>query len=87
MFAGNHVKNGVTRVAGAIGMAGSALLATPLAFAQKAVDMQGGPAVNQLNLHEPATKIAADIYNLHTGMLVVCTLIFIAVFGAMFYSI
>ncbi len=83
MFAGNHLKNAAATGAAAL----LALLAAPLAWANKSVDMVGGPAVNQLNLHAPATKIAADIYDLHTGMLIVCTLIFIAVFGAMFYSV
>ena len=83
MFAGNHLKNAAATGSAAL----LALLAAPLAWANKSVDMVGGPAVNQLNLHEPATKIAADIYNLHTGMLIVCTVIFIAVFGAMFYSV
>ena len=50
-------------------------------------DMVGGPAVRQLNLHAPATAIAEQIYGLHTFMLVVCSVIFVAVFGAMFYSI
>ena len=83
MFAGNHLKNAAATGSAAL----LALLAAPLAWANKSVDMVGGPAVNQLNLHAPATKIAADIYDLHTGMLIVCTLIFIAVFGAMFYSV
>ena len=87
MFAGNHVKHAVSRGAAGFTLAATALLSAPSAFAQKLVDMEGGPAVNQLNLHAPASKIAADIYDLHTGMLVVCTLIFVAVFGAMFYSI
>ena len=65
---------------------GAMLAAAGPAFAQTR-DMVGGPAVNQLNLHEPASKIAADIYWLHSFMLVVCTLIFVAVFGAMFYSV
>ena len=67
-----------------VGVALTALLAASLAWAG---DMQGGPAVNQLNLQAPVTQVARDIYALHTGMLVVCTLIFLAVFGAMFYSI
>lgn len=50
-------------------------------------DMEGGPKVRQLNLHEPVTKIAAEIYNLHNWMMVVCLVIFCAVFGVMFYSI
>ncbi len=51
------------------------------------VDSQGGPAVRQLNLQQPVTQIAADIYQLHNWMLGICLAIFIAVFGVMFYSI
>ncbi|NML15129.1 cytochrome c oxidase subunit II [Azohydromonas caseinilytica] len=50
-------------------------------------DLPGGPAVNQTNLHPPATRIAAELYWLHNFMLVICTVIFVAVFGVMFYSI
>jgi cytochrome c oxidase subunit 2 len=50
-------------------------------------DLPGGPAVNQLDLHPPASKLAADIVTLHDGMLIVCLVIFVAVFGVMFYSI
>jgi cytochrome c oxidase subunit 2 len=50
-------------------------------------DLPGGPAVNQLNLHPPVTQIAADQAWLHWFMLIVCTVIFIAVFAVMFYSI
>ena len=50
-------------------------------------DLPGGPAVNQFDLHPPASKIAADVITLHNGMLIVCLVIFVAVFGVMFYSI
>ena len=50
-------------------------------------DLPGGPAVNQINLHPPVTKIAADQMWLHNFMLVICLVIFVAVFGVMFYSI
>jgi cytochrome c oxidase subunit II len=50
-------------------------------------DMPGGPKVNQLDLHKPVTQIATDIQWLHNFMLVVCLVIFIAVFGVMFYSV
>ena len=49
--------------------------------------LPGGPAVNQLDLHPPVTQIAADQRWLHYFMLVICTVIFVAVFGVMFYSI
>ncbi len=50
-------------------------------------DMPGGPAVNQLNLVEPATKIAAGQHDIHNVLLWVSLIIFVAVFGVMFYSI
>ncbi|MGZ5713953.1 MAG: cytochrome c oxidase subunit II [Caldimonas sp.] len=63
-------------------------LGTALALPVWAVgDLAGGPAVNQINLHPPASAIAADQQWLHNFMLVICTVIFIAVFGVMFYSI
>jgi cytochrome c oxidase subunit 2 len=50
-------------------------------------DLPGGPARNQIDLHPPVTRIAADVQGLHNFMLVVCAVIFVAVFGVMFYSI
>ncbi|MFC7433608.1 cytochrome c oxidase subunit II [Hydrogenophaga bisanensis] len=56
--------------------------------AQQAVnDLPGGPAVNQLNFHPPVTKIAEEQHWLHWFMLIICTVIFVLVFGVMFYSI
>lgn len=56
-------------------------------LAHAANDLPGGPAVRQLNLQTPVTKIAEEQYFLHTMMLVICTVIFVAVFAVMFYSI
>ncbi|MEP7139991.1 MAG: cytochrome c oxidase subunit II, partial [Caldimonas sp.] len=50
-------------------------------------DLKGGPAVNQIDLQPPGTQIALDQQWLHNYMLIVCTVIFLAVFGVMFYSI
>ncbi|MDP3612011.1 MAG: cytochrome c oxidase subunit II, partial [Rubrivivax sp.] len=50
-------------------------------------DLPGGPAVNQLDLHVPVTKIGEQQVWLHNFMLIVCVVIFVAVFGVMFYSI
>ena len=47
----------------------------------------GGPAVRQLNLAEPVTKIAEQIHWLNWMMLIICTVIFVCVFGVMFYSV
>lgn len=41
----------------------------------------------QLNLQTPATQLARDVYGLHTLILLICVVIFVLVFGAMFYSI
>ena len=66
-------------------MAMAAMLAATAASATG--NLAGGPATNQLDLHPPITKIATEVQNLHYFMLVVCLVIFFAVFGVMFYSI
>jgi cytochrome c oxidase subunit 2 len=66
----------------AAGLASVAALA-----AQEVKDLPGGPAVNQLDLHPPVTRIASDVLTLHYWIMIVCVVIFIAVFGVMFYSI
>ncbi len=50
-------------------------------------DLPGGPAVRQLNLHPPVTRIAEEQISLHWMMMIICTIIFVGVFGVMFYSI
>jgi cytochrome c oxidase subunit 2 len=50
-------------------------------------DLPGGPAVNQLNFAPPVTKIAEQQHWLHWFMMVICAVIFVLVFGVMFYSI
>ena len=62
-----------------------ASLATSAAVAVN--NLPGGPAVNQLDLHPPVTKIAAEQQWLHYYIMAMCVVIFIAVFGVMFYSI
>ena len=64
---------------------GSAVWMTEAAHAVN--DLPGGPAVNQLNFAPPATKIAEEQHWLHWFMMVICTVIFVIVFGVMFYSI
>lgn len=63
-----------------------ALFFSSVAFAQ-IEDMPGGPGVNQLNLTRGVTQISREISDLHWLLLVICALIFIGVFGVMFYSI
>jgi len=50
-------------------------------------DLPGGPAVRQLDLHPPMSRIAHEQHTLHYIVLIICVVIFIAVFGVMFYSI
>ena len=63
-----------------------AMLFAGIASAQ-VKDMPGGPRVNQLNLSEGVSQIARDVVWLHWLMLIICLVIFVAVFGVMFYSI
>src|SRR4051812_239560 len=66
-------------------MLGLAVAASTTAMA--APEMQGRPVEFQLNLQTPVTQIATEINNLHTWMMVVCLVIFVGVFGVMFYSV
>ncbi|MEM5315738.1 cytochrome c oxidase subunit II [Paraburkholderia sp. JHI869] len=50
-------------------------------------DSPGGPAVNEINFQPPVTRIAEELYSLHMMMLLLCAVIFVGVFGVMFYSI
>ena len=83
----NMMKSIFNKIAGTL-LAASAWAATVAFTAAHAVnDLPGGPAVNQLNLHPPVTKIAEEQAWLHWFMLILCTIIFVAVFAVMFYSI
>jgi len=66
-------------------MAGVAAWVATAAYAVN--DLPGGPAVRQLNLHPAVTKIAEEQAWLHWFMLILCTVVFLAVFAVMFYSI
>ncbi len=79
----NMTRLGMQR-AGAIFLSSAAWFSTA---AHAVNDLPGGPAVNQLNLHPAASKIAAQIDWLHWFMMGICVVIFVAVFGVMFYSI
>ena len=50
-------------------------------------NIEGGPAVGELNFQKPVTQIAEQIYWLHNLMMYICLAIFVVVFGVMFYSI
>ena len=66
-------------------LAAGALLTAGAALAVE--NSPGGPAVNEINFQPPVTKIAEELYGLHIFMLIICTVIFIGVFGVMFYSL
>jgi cytochrome c oxidase subunit 2 len=73
---------------GGIGQAGLILGVTLATQAARAVNtLPGGPAVNGLDFPPAVTEIAAEQKWLHYFMLWICTLIFVGVFGVMFYSI
>ncbi len=57
---------------------GSALLAPTVAFAND--------ITTKYNLRTPASEMAQSLYTLHNFLLVVCLVIFVLVFGVMFYS-
>ena len=63
----------------------AAVLVTQSAMAVNS--LPGGPAVRQLDLHPPMTKIAEEQQWLHYVTMIICLVIFVAVFGVMFYSI
>ena len=67
-----------------------AMLAAGAAFsgaAHAVNDLPGGPSVRQLNLPVGVTKIAQEQHFLHTVMMIICTVIFVAVFAVMFLSL
>lgn len=73
------------------GQAARLLAAVGLAWwtrAALAVDnLPGGPSVGQLDFDPAASVIAQEQHSLHYMMLWICGVIFVAVFGVMFYSI
>jgi cytochrome c oxidase subunit 2 len=68
-------------------MLGASLLAAGLPSWADPIDVPGGPAIRELNFQKPVTQIADQIYDLHTLMMIICMVIFVIVFGFMFYSI
>ncbi|MFM8548250.1 MAG: cytochrome c oxidase subunit II [Betaproteobacteria bacterium] len=71
---------------GALGAVIASILVGWSSLALAVKDMPGGPAVHQLNLADPGNAIARGQHLLHDVLMWVCVLIFIAVFGVMFYS-
>ncbi|TVT47546.1 MAG: cytochrome c oxidase subunit II [Denitromonas halophila] len=42
---------------------------------------------SSVNLQTPVTSVATEIYDMHTLMMIICLVIFVAVFGVMFWSV
>ncbi len=82
-----NMKNISNQLASLLSRAGIFAGAWVATAAHAVNDLPGGPAVNQLNLHPPVTKIAEEQQWLHWMMLIICTVVFVAVFAVMFYSI
>jgi len=61
--------------------------AAPAWAQQQAPQLTGRPMEHQLNMQAPVTAVGTEIYGLHTWMMIVCLVIFVAVFGVMFYSV
>ena len=80
----SHLTQQVTQRAATL-LAFTAAWASTAAYAVN--DLPGGPAVRQHNLHPAVTKIAEEQHWLHWFMMIICLVIFVAVFGVMFYSI
>lgn len=81
------MKSIFNRLAGVWLAAGVWAGSAALTAAHAVSDLSGGPAVRQLNLQPAVTRIAQDQAWLHWFMLILCTVIFVAVFTVMFYSI
>jgi cytochrome c oxidase subunit 2 len=47
----------------------------------------GASELSKINLPEPGTKIATEMYDLHMFVMYVCVVIFFGVFGTMLYSV
>lgn len=88
MNASNTMNTMTGRGAGRVRTLGASLVALAGNAAWGAVnDLPGGPAVWQLNLPPAVTKIAHEQQWLHWFMMAICLVIFVGVFGVMFYSI
>jgi cytochrome c oxidase subunit 2 len=68
-------------------MFGLAVSASIPALAVPMPEITGRPVPLQFGMQPPVTRIGAEVYSLHNWMMLVCLIIFIGVFGVMFYSV
>jgi cytochrome c oxidase subunit 2 len=81
------VRNTLKQIARALSGLGAWAATVVFSVAHALNDLPGGPAVNQLNLTRGVTEISQGQADLHWFMLILCGVIFVAVFAVMFYSI
>ena len=55
--------------------------------AHAASNLAGGPSLWELNLQPAVTQIATDQHWLNNMLMIICAVVFVGVFGVMFYSI
>ncbi len=72
-----------------VSMSGLALAASlpAWALARPEPEVTGRPVELQFGMQPPVTGLGEYIYSLHNWMLLVCLIIFLGVFGVMFYSV
>ena len=83
----NMIKNISSKLASGLRIPGIWLAAWASTAAFAVNDLPGGPSVMEWNLQPPVTRIAEEQMWLHNVLMIVCTVVFVGVFGVMFYSI
>lgn len=81
------IKNISNKLASGLRVPGLWLAAWASTPAHAVGDLPGGPSVWQMGLQPAASKIAEEQHWLHNGLMIVCAVIFVGVFGVMLYSI
>jgi len=83
----SRAKHSLARWLGAVGCFPAVLGGLLWSQVAMGADMPGGPKVNQLDLPVGVTRIAAEQHWMNWFLMIVCLIIFVAVFGVMFYSV
>ena len=81
------IKNISSKLASGLRIPAVWLAAWAATAAHAVGNLPGGPSVWELNLQPPVTKIAEEQAWLNNMLMIVCAVVFVGVFGVMFYSI
>ena len=81
------IKNISSKLASGLRLPGLWLAAWASTAAHAVGNLPGGPSVWELNLQPAASKIAEQQRSLNDGLMILCAVVFVGVFGVMFYSI